>query len=467
MTGLDGFPVITTQPEDQTVNAGQNATFTIAATPPLSLSYQWRFNQQNITGAGATNSTLVVTNAQLANEGDYQVVVTTSEDALFSGVARLTINTPPRITQQPQSRTVFKGEDVTFSVEAVGPRPFDYQWWFNQTNRIDGATNATLNLRNVQLAGAGTYAVVVSNALGSVTSSNAVLTVFEPRNANLVGQWPRYARGPAVCVVLHGQFAYVAADTGGLIILDLSNLASPQRVGGYDTSGTAYGVAVSGNYAYVADYDAGLQVIEISNPASPQRVGGYDTSGSALGVSVSGNYAYVADGGAGLQVIDISNPASPQRVGGYDTSGSAWGVAVLGNYAYVADYDAGLQVIDISNPASPQRVGGYDTSGETRAVAVSGNYAYVADGSWGLAVLRLGESAGPPALRFRDSTIAGGKFQVQVVGAPGQTIVIEASSDLRNWAPLRTNTLSTLGVMDLIEPLGPNLNQRFYRLQAR
>jgi len=56
-------------------------------------------------------------------------------------------------------------------------------------------------------------------------------------------------------------------------------------------------------------------VIDVSNPASPQGVGGYDT-GEAYGVAVSGNYAYVADDGAGLQVIDVSNPASPQRVGG-------------------------------------------------------------------------------------------------------------------------------------------------------
>lgn len=58
-------------------------------------------------------------------------------------------------------------------------------------------------------------------------------------------------------------------------------------------------------------------MIDVSNPASPQRVGGYDTSGSAaVGVAVSGNFAYVADENAGLQVIDVSNPANPRRVGG-------------------------------------------------------------------------------------------------------------------------------------------------------
>jgi len=46
-----------------------------------------------------------------------------------------------------------------------------------------------------------------------------------------------------------------------------------------------------------------LQVIDVSDPANPQRVGSYDTSGSAYGVAVSGNYAYVADGEWGLMIL--------------------------------------------------------------------------------------------------------------------------------------------------------------------
>ena len=62
-------------------------------------------------------------------------------------------------------------------------------------------------------------------------------------------------------------------------------------------------MAVSGNYAYVADTAAGLQVIDVSNPANPQWVGGYGNSGDALGVAVSGNYVYVADGFWGLMIL--------------------------------------------------------------------------------------------------------------------------------------------------------------------
>ena len=130
----------------------------------------------------------------------------------------------------------------------------------------------------------------------------------------------------------------------------------PQRVGGYDTSGSAYGVAVSGNYAYVADGDAGLQVIA-SNPANPQRVGGYDTSGFlANGVAVSGNYAYVADWDAGLQVIDVSNPANPQRVGGYDTSGTALPLANWTPLGYVTQFSLGqYRFTDLQATNHPQR----------------------------------------------------------------------------------------------------------------
>jgi hypothetical protein len=62
-------------------------------------------------------------------------------------------------------------------------------------------------------------------------------------------------------------------------------------------------VVVSGNYAYVADYDFGLQVIDVRNPANCVRVGGYNTSGYAYGVAVVAGRIYVADGPAGLLVL--------------------------------------------------------------------------------------------------------------------------------------------------------------------
>ena len=255
----------------------------------------------------------------------------------------------------------------------------------------------------------------------------AVMDVSNPANSTILGMselLPDFVQGVAVC----GNYAYVADGSAGLQVIGISNPASPTRVGGYDTSGSACGVAVSGSYAYVADGDSGLQVIDISNPASPTRVGGYDTSGSACGVAVSGSYAYVADGDSGLQVIDITNPASPTRVGGYDTSGCAYGVAVSGSYAYVADGNPRLQVIDISNPAAPTHVGGIYTGWAT-GVAVSGNYAYVTDGYEGLQVIDISNPASPTRKGGYDTSgwatgvAVSGSYAYVANGSPGLQVI--------------------------------------------
>jgi hypothetical protein len=68
-------------------------------------------------------------------------------------------------------------------------------------------------------------------------------------------------------------------------------------------------VAVSGNYAYVADGYAGLQVIDVSNPANPQRVGGNPVF-NASSVVVGGEKVYVAAGTNGLAVLNLFVPLS-------------------------------------------------------------------------------------------------------------------------------------------------------------
>jgi len=171
-------------------------------------------------------------------------------------------------------------------------------------------------------------------------------------------------------VTVVGKKAYVAA---GLFvqIIDVSNPASPVRLGGCSTGGTAFGVAVSGNLACVTAYNAGLpelQVIDVSNPATPVRLGSYDTRGMAYGVAVSGTVAYVADYDAGLQVIDVSNPASPVRLGGYDSSGFGWGVAVAGGRIYLADGEKGLKALcTLPNVQSMVRVDGGTLAHRTRS----------------------------------------------------------------------------------------------------
>jgi len=85
----------------------------------------------------------------------------------------------PQILVGPESQTVIESSTVTFSVEAAGTAPLAYQWLFNG-GPIGGATNSTLELNNVRFGQSGDYSVEVSNGVGTVASSNAVLVVTLP-----------------------------------------------------------------------------------------------------------------------------------------------------------------------------------------------------------------------------------------------------------------------------------------------
>lgn len=104
--------------------------------------------------------------------------VGTTIDVLTLSNIQLTFtpDTAPAIVTQPASQTVNAGSNVTLSVVASGEAPLSYQWQKDGAD-IDGATAASLALNNVSTADSGSYAVVVTNSHGSVTSATAVLTV--------------------------------------------------------------------------------------------------------------------------------------------------------------------------------------------------------------------------------------------------------------------------------------------------
>jgi hypothetical protein len=91
----------------------------------------------------------------------------------------------PTIFAQPTNCTAIAGGSAAFSVIA-GNQPLNYQWRHNNAD-LDGETNATLILNNLALDQAGTYSVIVANLAGSVTSSNAVLSVYATAAATLNG----------------------------------------------------------------------------------------------------------------------------------------------------------------------------------------------------------------------------------------------------------------------------------------
>lgn len=84
------------QPQEQSVSVGQSATFIVDVTGSATPSYQWQREETNI--AGATNATFTIASAQLADAGNYRVVVSAggvSQNSISAGLHVAAVVTPP------------------------------------------------------------------------------------------------------------------------------------------------------------------------------------------------------------------------------------------------------------------------------------------------------------------------------------------------------------------------------------
>ena len=170
---------ITVQPQSMTNCAGSTATFISTAVSPESFTYQWLKNGTNLMDggniSGSTTSTLSIGNVSDVDAAVYRVVVSDAYNSVTSSNATLTVIDPPSISSQPTNLMLLAGSTATFGVSLTGSAPC-FQWLFNRANLFN-ATNSTLLIQSVETNNAGDYSLVLSNLAGSVTSSNAALTV--------------------------------------------------------------------------------------------------------------------------------------------------------------------------------------------------------------------------------------------------------------------------------------------------
>ncbi len=221
--------VFTVQPNSQTAGTGSTAQFNFNATFQQPATAQWLKDGTNLINggriSGASNSfTLTINNAGTNDDGTYWVVVTTPWGLLASSNAVLTVVSLPTITVPPTNQTVGLGATVTFAVTAVGLAPLSYRWQMNGTSlvnggRISGVTNSALILSNAQTSDDGGYTVIVTNNVGSVTSSPpAVLTVL---TAPLFGGITAGTNGGFILSGVGGT------NSGSYTVLTSTNLAIP------------------------------------------------------------------------------------------------------------------------------------------------------------------------------------------------------------------------------------------------
>ena len=246
---VNPLTAITTQPVALTQCAGTNATFTVVAVG-TNLTYQWRKNGTNI--SGATSASYTLTNIAAGDAGNYSVVVSGNCGAnVTSNNALLTVNPLTAITTQPVALTQCAGTNATFTVTAVGTN-LTYQWRKNGTN-ISGATLASYTLNNITAADAANYSVVVTGTCGNVTSNNAALVV------NPLTAITTQPVALTQCAGTNATFTVVAVGT---------NLTYQWRKNGTNISGatlasytlTNIAAGDAGNYSVVVSGDCGANV---------------------------------------------------------------------------------------------------------------------------------------------------------------------------------------------------------------
>ena len=170
-------PSITTQPSNQSVTEGASPSFTVVAAGTATLGYQWRKSGVNV--GGATSATLSFPSVTIGQAGSYTVVVTNSAGSITSSAVTLTVSAAPvapSITTQPTNQTGTAGGSLTLTVVAAGTGPLNYQWR-QDGGAVANETNSTFNLTSLTTNHAGSYAVVITNSVGSITSSVAIVTV--------------------------------------------------------------------------------------------------------------------------------------------------------------------------------------------------------------------------------------------------------------------------------------------------
>lgn len=113
-------------------------------------------------------------------------------------------------------------------------------------------------------------------------------------------------------LTLRGDLVFAAADCEGMIVVDVSDLDRPARVGVFEGPGDVTRVALVGDRALLADQSGSLAVVDVSNPRRPRPLGAWE-DGMVGDVAARGDRAYLAMGD--LVVVDLTNPRRPRPIG--------------------------------------------------------------------------------------------------------------------------------------------------------
>ena len=285
-------PVITTQPQGQTIFSGQTTVLSVTASGN-SLSYQWYEGTSGDTSIPVGTDSDTFTTPALSTTTSYWVRVSNLAGSTDSDTATVTIEGAPVITTQPQGQTIFSGQTTVLSVVASGSS-LSYQWYqgtSGDTSLPVGTDSDTFT--TPALTTSTSYWVRVSNPAGSADSDTATVTVegaptiiTQPQSTTSFAGFTTLLSVTASGSSLSYQwYQGTSGDTSLPVGTDSDSFTTPAL-----TTSTSYWVRVS-NPAGSADSDTATVTVEgaptiITQPQSTTSFAGFTT---LLSVTASGS----------------------------------------------------------------------------------------------------------------------------------------------------------------------------------
>jgi len=353
-------PVYTQQPRPMLITPGQTASLDVVAGGIPAPTLQWQTRPADgagewtdvTRGTGATTAHYTTSPVSLAEDGvQYRVLATNAAGTTASRFVAVFVTAAveaPTIVWQPTDLTVVGGSEALFAVAARGTEALSYQWR-KDGQPIAGANSPQLKIADATASDAGAYAVVVSNAAGTVVSNGAALGVRSASTATPVA--PSIITQPAGVAVTEGNVATFAVGVSGS-----DPLSFQWRKDGVDIAGAAAAVYT---IQAVAAADAGNYSVRITNAA-----GSIVSQAATLAVAPAGAAAVVAPTIVTQPGSVVVAPGMTATLGvGVQGSGSIsyqWlrnGVAVPGQteatlfIAAASALDAGTYEVRVSNSA--------------------------------------------------------------------------------------------------------------------
>lgn len=229
------------------------------------------------------------------------------------------------------------------------------------------------------IAFVGDKALILQNTYGLQVADRQTL---EPESQAVMDLPPILQARAFEQMQVAGNLAYLASWGSGLLMVDVTDPATPRQVGFWEKAFVS-AVEIVDGLALIGRVSGPnvFNIVDVSNPARPLELSemeGY----KPIQIRARGRTAFLADMGAGLRIVDFNDPVLPRQIGSYQRDCSialALELSTDGNTAYVLCAQSGVHVLDVSNPARPLRIGVYDLDGQTAlgALAVTGDRIYV------------------------------------------------------------------------------------------